>query len=255
MEKLPYKVDSLESVPESIREFYSENDGAYVLNYDDSGIKSLTHKEREARRIAERKAKELEIKLAEYGDYTPDSFLDLKDKIEEMKLNSGKQEIDFDNIPDELKDKITGKAVEVRTAKLNREYEKLKAEYEKAIGEKSEIEGKFTSTMLENTISELARKNKSLITESAVSDAILLAKSSLKYDRDANDFIGNSGESTEEWLVQAAESREHWQPRSTSAHATGGTGKTSSQGREESFKAAQQTGDINGMLANAKTID
>ena len=59
---LQLTVDTIDSLPEAVREFYEERDGKFSLKVegieDTSGLKSALKREREAREAAEKVAKE-----------------------------------------------------------------------------------------------------------------------------------------------------------------------------------------------------
>lgn len=81
---LKARVESIEEVPEALREHYAEQDGVYVLQAegmkteeDVSKVQEALDKERKARRDAEKKAKELESNVPE--DFDPEEWRRLKD--------------------------------------------------------------------------------------------------------------------------------------------------------------------------------
>ena len=66
---LPRKLDALDDLPEELQEHYTEQeDGTFILALDgDDGLVSALQKERDARKAAERRARDLESNLPPEG--------------------------------------------------------------------------------------------------------------------------------------------------------------------------------------------
>lgn len=103
MPKLAAVVESLDAVPETLRDFYVEADGKYRLDaegaeslVDTSGLKSALEKERKA-------AKEAIAALKKYDGFDPEEFQRLKEAAEAAET----KKLETEGKWDEMKERLT----------------------------------------------------------------------------------------------------------------------------------------------------
>lgn len=223
-------VDSLDSVDESIKNFYTQtDDGKYRLDldgYEDpKGLKSALEKERQAAKEASKAVKELQEK---YKGIDPDKVKSLLSKLEN---------------DEEAKLLAEGKIDEV----VNKRIEKQRAELERQVkdaltkSEQAELRAKnFEQQVLDNAIRAAAAK--AGLHQHAIEDALFRARTMFQLDENGNAIqIDSDGESVVlgkdgkspynplEWLEEMKEKAPHWYPASNSGGGSGGNTGTGSK--------------------------
>lgn len=232
---LPFEVESLDSIDESARAFYTETeDKKFRLDldgYEDpKGLKSALDKERQAARDASKLAKDLQKK---YEGIDPDKVKNLLSKLEN---------------DEEAKLLADGKIDEV----VNRRIEKQRNDYDKQLTEaqkQAEIEAgkakKFEQRVLDNHIRAAAAK--AGIHQHAIEDALFRARTmfhldddgnAVQIDQDGQVVFGKDGKSPfspSEWLDEMKEKAPHWFPAANSGG--GAVGNTSNRGSKQDLSA------------------
>jgi hypothetical protein len=137
-------VESLESVPESLRDEYVEVDsGQYQLKVlqgfvpkdkveDVSGLKSALHKEREAAREAARKVRQMQ---EQYADFDMDEYQALREAQATAEEERAKRAGEYDS----LKQQLVSKHTEEKSA-WEKDRATLISGYEKAIAETATLQ-------------------------------------------------------------------------------------------------------------------
>lgn len=223
---LKFELENLDGLGEDIAALYTKSeDGKFRLSIDglpkddNSGLKSALDKERQSRRDAENKVKDMEKK---FEGIEPDAVRTLMQRFandEEAKL-----------IAEGKLDEVLKK----RTERMEQDHKKtvdtLTADRDSALQRATRYEAK----VFENGIREAAVKAGILPT--AVEDAILRAKGSFRlgddgnlaaFDADGNQIFGKDGKTgltVQEWFEDLKDKAPHYYP------AEGGSGTRGSGG-------------------------
>lgn len=110
---LPPVVDSLDRVPESVREFYTEQDGTFVLDTDVdshpkvSGLKSAFDKTKD----------ELKGLKGRYKDIDPEEFQRLREEAQKAQEKRAREEGDFKSLEKQLREHYA-KEIEAREGRI-----------------------------------------------------------------------------------------------------------------------------------------
>lgn len=220
---LPFTVDSLEGIDESLHSHYVEEDGKFRLNvegYEEpTGLKKALQSERDNAKQLKRQLSEMQSKLTE---------------IDGVDLGAVKELLDRAHKDQEAKMIAEGRIDEVlnkRTENLRRDFEKqLELEKERA-KKATDFAERFRERVLADAIRKAAID--AGVHAHAQEDVIYRASSMFKLDEDGNPvaldsdgsvIIGRDGESPlspSEWLESIKENTPHWYPQ---AHGAGPTG-------------------------------
>lgn len=214
-------VDSLESVPEALREQYVEANGKFRLNvegYEDpAGLKSALQKEREAAKTYEKQVKA----WAALGKSPEDiqELLRKQQELEDKELIDSKQ---FEQL------------FEKRTERLRSEYEKKINDATSAAEQAAQRAKAYEARVLDDAIRAAAAK--AGIHQHAIDDALYRARSMFALDdngqavqlgEDGRPVLGKDGKSPFtplEWLEGMKEKAPHWFPATASGSGAGNGG-------------------------------
>lgn len=195
---LDFTIDSVDSLDESIRQFYVERDGQFVLDVvgvkpedEFSKVHGLLQQERNTR-------KQLESKIKQFGDITPDKFYSLQDKLEELQSFTSEGQLDTSKL-DSL--------VEKRLKPYDRKIDKISSERDQAMQELSNLKQHMLSATRDNKITELAANR---IKPEFIKDLHLRAKYELEYSEDMDTFIDPNGLSMDEWVAKQLKDTPSW---------------------------------------------
>ncbi len=133
---IKHTYDSLDEIPEALREDYTEVDGKFVLGVlkdfvpktaveDVSGLKSALHKEREAHREAERKARQI---AEQYAGFDLEEYNAMKEAAAQAEEDRAKKAGEFDSLKQQMLEGFSKKE-----ATLREENAKLTASIEKQV--------------------------------------------------------------------------------------------------------------------------
>ena len=154
--------NTIEEVPESVREYYKEEGGKYVITVDGMVPKAKVD---EFRATNTRLIKERDDLLEKYKDVDLDEIAGLRTKLQELEDKRGKKDRDLD---DELKAKI--KAI---TDPLNKQLEDAK-------GKTTSLENKLSELMIDKALSEAGAEYG--VRSSAIPDLINRGRSIFKME-------------------------------------------------------------------------
>lgn len=214
-------VDSLEAVPEALRDQYVEANGKFRLNvdgYEDpAGLKSALQKEREAAKTYEKQVKA----WAALGK-SPEDIQELLRKQQEMEEKELVDKKEFD------------KLFEKRMERLKSDYEKKLADVAAAAEASDRRAQSFQGRVLDDSIRAAAAK--AGLHQHAIDDALLRARSiftlgedghAVQMGEDGRPVLGKDGKSPFtplEWLDGMKEKAPHWFPATASGGGAGDGG-------------------------------
>lgn len=214
-------VDSLDSVPEALRDQYVEANGKFRLNvdgYEDpSGLKSALQKERDAA-----KALEKQVKAWSALGKSPEDIQELLKAQEDREDKELVDRKEFD------------KLFEKRIERLKSDYEKRLADAVAAAEAAQQRAQSFQGRVLDESIRAAAAK--AGIHPHAIDDALLRARAiftlgddgnAVQLGEDGRPVLGKDGKSPFtplEWLEGMREKAPHWYPASASGGGAGESG-------------------------------
>jgi len=232
---LPLTTDSLDSLDESVRSLYVEENGKFRLDidgYEDpANLKTALQKERDAAKEAKRKLTAAEQFQAQFEGLDIDAVKGLLSKVNE---------------DEETRLIADGKIDEV----LSRRTERLRGDYDKQLqeakdrAEKAEaFASQFKGKVLADSIREAAQKAGALA--EASEDIILRARSIFQLnengepvavDKDGEAIYGKDGKTPLtplEWAESLREAAPHLWPRAQGAGPTGDKGAKGAKKRSD----------------------
>jgi Skp family chaperone for outer membrane proteins len=155
--------------------------------------------------------KELEKKYKAFGEHTPESVTELRNKLADLELKKD-SEVD---INERLE-----KALKIKTAPFiekEREYQSKISELETILNQTKQEK---INSKLKDKISSIVLANDSPYNANAMIDIEARARmQGIEYSEDANDFLID-GKSFDKWLIEQAKNST-WNKTSTSAGAVG----------------------------------
>ena len=227
-------VDSLDSVPEALRDQYVEANGKFRLNvdgYEDpAGLKSALQKEREAAKAFEKQVKS----WAALGK-SPEEIQELLAKQQELEDKELVDKKEFD------------KLFEKRIERLKSDYDKKLADATAAAEQAEKRAQAFQGRVLDDSIRAAAAK--AGIHQHAIDDALLRARSifalgedgqAVQLGEDGRPVLGKDGKSPFtplEWLEGMKEKAPHWFPATASGGGAGEGGHRSGAAPADLSKA------------------
>lgn len=220
MDPLELEYETMDAVPETFRELYTENDGKAVL----TGVNGLkTQKDvdnvQEALRKERGDRKALEDKLKPWRDLDHTEVLTKLDRITELEAAAGGK-LDEDAI---------GKIVEGRlaqaTSPLQRKIDELSEERQILAQERDQAKNTIVDMNMTSAIRRAATDAK--VQASAIPDVEIIAKSAFEYTEDGKlitkDGSGvTPGLGLDAYFREMQKSRPHWWPMSEGGGAGGG---------------------------------
>jgi hypothetical protein len=166
---LKREVSKLDEVEEKHRDLYVERNGKFYLDAEDANnLTSALDKERQARRDAEKAAKDFKDR---FGDLDPEAAreaLKMKQELEEKKLIAS-GEVD--------------KVVEQRVAKMRDEHARERSKLESELKAK---DSRLSQLLIDNALRDVALKPNVGILPKAIGTVVKLAKDVWKLDKDGN---------------------------------------------------------------------
>lgn len=230
-------VDSIDSVPEALRDQYVEANGKFRLNvegYEDpAGLKSALQKERDA-------AKTYEKQVKAWGSLgkTPEEIQELLRKQQELEDKELIDKKEFD------------KLFEKRTERLKSDYDKKLQEALATAEQASKRAQAFQGRVLDDAIRAAAAK--AGIHQHAIDDALFRARSMFALDEngqavqlgdDGKPVLGKDGKTPFtplEWLEGMKEKAPHWFPASASGGGSGGSGAGAGSGAKGNWGGTRE---------------
>jgi Skp family chaperone for outer membrane proteins len=166
--------------------------------------------------------KELEKKLKSFGEFTPESVAELRNKNAELELKK--------DSPEDMNERLE-KALKIKTAPFiekEREYQSKISEYETFIGKTKQDK---INSKLKDKISSVVLASDSPFNPSSIIDIEARARMmGLEYNEDADDFL-IGGQSFEKWLNEQAKNST-WNKTSQGAGAIGNIKNKSASGND-----------------------
>jgi Skp family chaperone for outer membrane proteins len=166
--------------------------------------------------------KELEKKFKAFGDLTPESVGELRNKLAELELKK--------DSPEDLNERLE-KALKIKTAPFiekEKEYLSKISEYESFI---SKTKQDKINSKLKDKISSVVLASDSPFNPSSIIDIEARARmQGLEYNEDADDFL-ISGQSFDKWLNEQAKNST-WNKTSQGAGAIGNIKNKSTSGND-----------------------
>lgn len=221
--------DSLDAVPEALREHYKEgDDGKYHLQVEGMVAKERVDEFRENNVALRQQTETLQGQLKAFGDVTPERVKELETLDRKVK---DKELYDKDGIE---------AVVSERTAEMQRQHEaqvgNVKSELEKATEAAEAHRRRLHQHVISSNVSRAAMK--AGVRKEAIADAQLLAQQNWTVNEQERPVMANEkGEvvygkdgvsplTVEEWFDKQREERPHWFEASSGGGSTGG-GRTS----------------------------
>lgn len=209
---LPYYVDSLDNIPESLHAHYVEDEGSYRLNVANVVPKAKLDEFRENNRRLKAERDELNDRYS-YVDL--DEYKNLKERAN---TDSAKGTVHQDEVETLL---------QKRTTNMREEYEqelkKMQTEYDQA-------QKQLQTLLIDNAVS--ASANKLQVRQTALEDVMLRAKQTFRvedgqvraFDTDGNFIASKTGDGSmgiEEWMRKLSKNAPHLFEESVGASAPG----------------------------------
>lgn len=211
---LKYQLDSLESVPEALHEYYTESGGAFVLAVE--GVKPAADFQKVMTSLeAERQEhKSTKAKLTAFNGTTPEDVLGLKTKAMELeaaiKANGG-----------DLDDSKLDELVKQRLLPFEAKEKKLMDELATATEQMAAMKAEATNAKRKaSVLDEIGTKVKSEFHK----DLLYRAERELTYSEDVDGFVDSLGTGLQEWAMRQLRETPSWAASSKGAGANGGNG-------------------------------
>jgi len=224
---LPFEVDSLDNIPETVRDQYVEAEGGKFRldldGYEDpTGLKSALEKERSEKKERDRQLREMQKQFDGIDPEKTREMLSRLEQDEEAKL-----------IAEGKMDEV----IQQRTERMRADYDRKLTDAQKEAEAAKTFAGKFRSRVLSDEIRSAAAKVG--IVDTAVTDAVYRAKDLFEVDNEGNVVpteaagLDASGKplTPESWLESMRDSASHWFPTPKGGQAPGNDGKGGGQKR------------------------
>jgi hypothetical protein len=232
---LPLQVESIDKVPEAVRQLYAQTEDKKAFRLKVSGLPDVSKLEsalESERRISKEKAAELRTTIEKYKDVDPVKYREMMDKLD------GSEEADL------MKKGEIDKVFERRTEKMRLKHEAdIKAKDEE-IGKKTQRLTKLEQRALDSHVRAAA--SKAGIHNHAIDDALLRARSKFTLDEDGNAVeLGSDGKpilaedgnkpfTIDQWFEERKKDAAHWFPNGNKGG--GGTGDGGAGGEGKTMK-------------------
>ena len=241
-------VDSIEDLPEALREFYAEKDGKFQLSVD-----GMTSKDKldEFRTNNVDLLKQLKDMKGKYGNIDMEKYQELMLAEQE---NKDKEMIDAGKI-DEL--------LEERTKRMR---EELQGTNDELTGNNQKLTARLEKLVIDNAARDAAIK--AGVVPTAVNDVLSRVRGTFSLDGDdampkdseGNVIYGSDGStplSIADWVTGLQKEAPHLFPASSgggSQHNSGGQGSSKTMGRSE-FDKTDQLGRTTFLKDGGKVVD
>ncbi|MCG7598875.1 hypothetical protein MHM84_03690 [Halomonas sp. McH1-25] len=240
---LQFEVDSLDSIPEGVRDQYVEaEDGKFRLDldgYEDpTGLKSALDKERSEKRERDRQLREMQKR---YDGIDPDKTREMLSRLE--------QDEESKLIAEGKMDEVINQRTERMRAEHERQLTQLQQEAETAKTFADKFRGRVLSDEVRAAASEVG------LIDTAARDAYLHAQTMFQVDDEGNvvakeeaGFDANGKPLTlKSWLESMRDSAPHWFPVAKGGGAPGSNGtrgsvKRSAMSAEDKYAYIQKHG-------------
>jgi len=222
-------VESLDEIPEAIRDEYQEtDDGKYVLQLngafsqvDRDKLQTALKKERDSH-------KETRERLKGFGDITPDRVGELEQQIEELNVQLEAAGADNDEERQKKLDELAERRALAKTKPLERQLNELTKERDSIIAERDSLLGERRTSKIVGTVADPGLLKDAGIVPDAVEDIKLWALHNFDVDDDGNvvskETLGTPGLSPKEVYadLKSQGMRRHWFGITKGAGAGGG---------------------------------
>jgi len=226
---IPVIVDSLEDVPEPIREEYVERDGRYELQLD--GAVSVADRDRLQRALAKEREdhKASKKRLQSYGELTPEKIEELTSERDELKLQLEAAGSQDDEERTKKIEELAEKRAALRVRPFERKVKEFQAELENISGERDRLlQEKRTNTVL-SAVTDASLLKEAGVVPDAVEDVKLWALHNFEIDEAtgkvvSKETLGTPGLAPKEVFadMKSQGTRRHWFGATSGAGATGG---------------------------------
>jgi len=212
---LKFEATNLDEIDESLRSYYKEVNGKFVLDGLYEAFKPMeefktVHTALQKERADHKAAKE---RVSKYGEWTPEKIEQISTEYEELKLKSDKT-----GDTDELFEK----KVKLRTKPFETQIEAQKAEADKWKQKATETEQVLIGMKLDLEINKLCAGT---IDPKSIKDVMYRAKFGVKWDNDLQEFRSTDGLTLPEWF-QNEKQDSNWGLPSGGGGAKGSDGGT-----------------------------
>lgn len=231
---LPFEVDTLDSIPETVRDQYVESEGGKFRldldGYEDpAGLKSALEKERSEKKDRDRQLREMQ---KQYDGIDPEKTREMLSRLEQDEESKLIAEGKMDEV------------INQRTERMRSDFESKLTQAQQEAEAAKTFAGKFRSRVLSDEIRSAASKIG--IVDTAVTDAVYRAKELFEVDDEGNVVpteaagLDANGKplTPETWLESMRDNASHWFPTPKGGGAPGNDGKGS--GQKRSAMSAEQ---------------
>lgn len=221
-------VESLDNVPEAIREEYVERDGRYVLELngafsveDRDRLQGALKKERDEH-------KSTKERLRSYGELTPEKASELNGRIEELELQIEANGSEDDEARQKKIDELAERRALARVKPVERQLKSLQDELQNIAGERDQLRAEKTRAKIVGSVTSPALLKELGVNSDAVEDIELWALHNFEIDDDGNtvskETLGTPGLSPKDVFADMKQQgkRRHWFGPTVGAGAGGG---------------------------------
>lgn len=213
-----YSYENEAEIPEKFKDLYVKGqDGKFVADME--GVKTFDEYKKKYQEADElhKVKKELEERIAKYGDYTPEDVMSFTEKIKELEAQTSQIKD-----PTEIQKKAQ-EIAEYNAKDFRKTIAALEAE-KNALGKNIEL---LQQEKIHRHLEDKLRKISSgKINPDVFEDIVLNAKSDgiVYREIDNNFYHERSGMNVEEWFGKKLDEKKYWMPYSESGGANGGSG-------------------------------
>ena len=222
-------VDSLDDVPESIRDEYVERDGKFVLQLDGAfstldrdALQTALGKERQETK----KARE---QLRKFGDLTPDSIEELRAQNEQLQLQLETVNAESDEERNKKIEELVERRAAARVRPLERKLEQIGGELQEIAGERDNLRRERTQNAVIGAVTDPALLKEFGIVPDAVEDIRVWATMNFEIEEGTDrvvsrDTLGTPGLAPKDVYadMRTQGQRRHWFGSTQGAGASGG---------------------------------
>lgn len=212
---LKYMVESLDSIPETVRDSYVEADGKFVLDVE--GVKPVDEFQKVYGSLEKERNdhKTTLEKLKAFGGKTPSDLVKLETRLMELEAAGG----------GELDEAQLDKILKQRLIPFEHQKEQSEAKIAELTGELQRLQQQAQDNARKDSVlSAIGDK----IRPEFQKDLIYRAERELKYNPDIDAFVDDIGASLQEWAARQLRETPAWVVSSNGSGAKGGQGAPSS---------------------------